>query len=71
MLYNGEVSKIPDFSMSPVRMPRGFHLVKTSSSFNLAQVSDKKFTMFISSPGANNDIPNELIEPALTPMTTS
>ena len=24
-----------------------------------------------SSPGANNDIPNELIEPALTPVTTS
>ena len=67
----GVLSNIPDLDTTPVIIPRGLQLVKTSFSSRLAHVSDINYVIFNSSPGANNDTATVLIEPALTPVTTS
>lgn len=71
VFVRGVLSKIPDSYVIPVIIPRGFQLVNTSFSSRLAQVSDINYVMLASSPGANKDTATVLIEPALTPVTTS
>ena len=45
--------------------------MNTLFSVRLVQVSVKNYIILISSPGTNNDTAAALIEPALTPVTTS
>ena len=70
-LYNGEVSNTPDFEVIPVMTPAGFQLVKTVESEIEAQESDKNQISLGSSPGENEATPARLMDPALTPVTTS
>jgi hypothetical protein len=71
VVVKGELSNIPYFSVKPVIIPKGYHLLKTFFSFKLAHVSERYYTILTSSPLAKTDIPNALIEPALTPEIIS
>ena len=71
VVVKGELSNMPCFSVNPVIIPKGDHLLKTLFSFKLAQVSERYCTKLTSSPLAKRDTAKALIEPALTPEMIS